>query len=199
MKKLLLIISIISIGTISQSQAQEAVVIKEEGAVGDLDVEKDVSELSFRERVHFGGGISGLSFGNPTSIGISPMAGYQLTNNTVIGLGLTYQYYSINYGGSVGKLTSNLLGERIFARHYVPALSQIVGQSYLTAQVENYSNLSNNSGLSYSNPVLVGIGIGSKIGLNITVMYDLNYSSSYGAKSSPYGSAFVVQVGGFFF
>lgn len=199
MKKLLLIIGLISLGALHQTYAQEAVVIKEEGADGDLDVEKDVSELSFKERVHFGGGISGLSFGNPTSIGLSPMAGYQLTNQTVIGLGLTYQYYSINYGGATGKLTSNLLGERIFARHYVPALSQIVGQSYLTAQVENYSNLSSNSGLSYSNPVLVGIGIGSKIGLNLTLMYDLNYSSSYGAKSSPYGSAFVVQVGGFFF
>lgn len=199
MKKLLLIIGLLSFGSSLSTFAQDAVVIKEEGAEGDLDVEKDVSELSFKERVHFGGGISGLSFGNPTSIGLSPMAGYQLTNNTVIGLGITYQYYSINYGGSIGKLTSNLLGERIFARHYVPALSQIVGQSYLTAQVENYSNLSGNTGLSYSNPVLVGIGIGSKIGLNLTLMYDLNYSSGYGAKSSPYGSAFVVQVGGFFF
>ncbi|MFM6947465.1 MAG: hypothetical protein ACKOWQ_00480 [Aquirufa sp.] len=199
MKKLLLIIGLLSFGSSLSTFAQDAVVIKEEGAEGDLDVEKDVSELSFKERVHFGGGISGLSFGNPTSIGLSPMAGYQLTNNTVIGLGVTYQYYSINYGGSIGKLTSNLLGERIFARHYVPALSQIVGQSYLTAQVENYSNLSGNTGLSYSNPVLVGIGIGSKIGLNLTLMYDLNYSSGYGAKSSPYGSAFVVQVGGFFF
>ncbi|MHA8065439.1 hypothetical protein V7S76_02040 [Aquirufa sp. ROCK2-A2] len=199
MKKLLLIIGLLSFGMLQVSMAQEAVVIKEEGAQGDLDVERDVSELSFKERVHFGGGISGLSFGNPTSIGLSPMAGYQLTNNTVVGLGLTYQYYSINYGGSIGKLTSNLLGERIFARHYIPALSELVGQSYLTAQVENYSNLSNNNGINYSNPVLVGVGIGSKIGINLTLMYDLNYTSGYGASQSPYGSAFVVQVGGFFF
>jgi hypothetical protein len=42
---------------------------------------------------------------------------------------------------------------------------------------------------------LVGIGIGSRIGINLSLMYDLNYSETM----SPYGSAFVVQVGGFFF
>jgi hypothetical protein len=199
MKKLLLIIGLLSIGMMYESKAQEAVVIKEEGAEGDLDVERDVSELSFRERLQFGGGISGLSFGNPTSVGLSPMVGYQLTNKTILGVGLTYQYYSVNYGGSIGKLTSNLLGERIFARHYVPALSQLLGQSYLIAQVENYSNLSGNTGISYSNPVLVGIGIGSRLGINLSLMYDLNYTSGFGPRQSPYGSAFVVQVGGFFF
>jgi hypothetical protein len=107
MKKLLLIIGLLSIGMMYESKAQEAVVIKEEGAEGDLDVERDVSELSFRERLQFGGGISGLSFGNPTSVGLSPMVGYQLTNKTILGVGLTYQYYSVNYGGSIGKLTSN--------------------------------------------------------------------------------------------
>jgi hypothetical protein len=199
MKKLLLIIGLLSFGMMYESNAQEAVVIKEEGAEGDLDVERDVSELSFRERLQFGGGISGLSFGNPTSVGLSPMVGYQLTNKTILGVGLTYQYYSVNYGGSIGKLTSNLLGERIFARHYVPALSQLLGQSYLIAQVENYSNLSGNSGISYSNPVMVGIGIGSRLGINLSLMYDLNYTSGFGPTQSPYGSAFVVQVGGFFF
>jgi hypothetical protein len=169
--------------------AQEPVVIAEEGAKGDLDIEPDVRDLSFRQRLHFGGGISGLSFGNPTSIGLSPMAGYMLTNSTILGVGMTYQYFS--FRGSV----SNLIGERIFVRQYVPALSAILGQSYLTAQVENFRDLSN-ANVSYSNPILVGVGIGSKIGINFNVMYDLNYSSPF---SSPYGSALVVQVGGFFF
>ncbi len=176
--------------------AQDPIVIKEEGARGDLDIEPDVSELSFRERLHFGGGISGLSFGNPTSIGISPMAGYLLAKNTILGLGMTYQYYSVNYGGF--KATSNLLGERIFVRQQIPALSALIGQGYLTAQLENFNNMSPGSIGSYSNPFLVGIGIGSRIGINLSLMYDLNYSETSG-KQSPYGSAFVVQVGGFFF
>ena len=173
-----------------ETYAQDAEVIAEEGARGDLDVEPDVRDLSFRERLHFGGGISGLSFGNPTSIGLSPMAGYMATNTTIVGLGMTYQYYADRFGNK-----SNLIGERIFVRQYVPALSALLGQSFLTAQVENFSDASN-SFAEYSNPVLVGIGIGSKIGINLNVMYDLNYSAS---KVSPYGSALVVQVGGFFF
>ncbi len=176
--------------------AQDPIVIKEEGARGDLDIEPDVSELSFRERLHFGGGISGLSFGNPTSIGISPMAGYLLAKNTILGLGMTYQYYSVNYGGF--KATSNLLGERIFVRQQIPALSALIGQGYLTAQLENFDNMSPGTSVGYSNPFLVGIGIGSRIGINLSLMYDLNYSETSG-KQSPYGSAFVVQVGGFFF
>ena len=176
--------------------AQDPIVIKEEGARGDLDLEPDVSELSFRERLHFGGGVSGLSFGNPTSIGISPMAGYLLTNNTILGLGMTYQYYSLSYGGY--KATSNLLGERIFVRQQIPALSALIGQGYLTAQLENFNNMSPGTIGGYSNPFLVGIGIGSRIGINLSLMYDLNYSETSG-KQSPYGSALVVQVGGFFF
>ena len=190
MKLTYLLFSILFMSVITQVSAQDAEVIAEEGAKIDLDAEPDVRDLSFRERLHFGGGVSGLSFGNPTSIGLSPMVGYMATNTTIVGVGMTYQYFAYR-----GYNASNLIGERIFVRQYVPALSALLGQSYLTAQVENFSDLSNNY-VSYSNPVLVGIGIGSKLGINLNVMYDLNYSSS---KASPYGSALVVQVGGFFF
>jgi hypothetical protein len=198
MKKIVFLFCLIFFAAASSVLAQdEQVVIKEEGARGDLDVEPDVSELSFRERLHFGGGLSGLSFGNPTSIGISPMAGYLLTNNTVIGVGMTYQYYSLNIAGY--RATSNLLGERIFVRQQIPMLSQLLGQGYLTAQLENFNDMSaGTTGAGYSNPFLVGIGIGSRIGINLSLMYDLNYSAT-SVKQSPYGSAFVVQVGGFFF
>ncbi len=172
--------------------AQEPIVIAEEGAKGDLDIEPDVKDLSFRQRLHFGGGISGLSFGNPTSIGVSPMVGYMLTNNTILGVGFSYQYFAFR-----GFQPSNLLGERIFVRQYVPALTAVIGQSYLTAQIENFQDLSSPlNRISYSTPVLVGVGIGSKLGINVNVMYDLNYSSR---GNSPYGTALVVQVGGFFF
>ncbi len=194
MKKLLLFFSLLTFVGVSKVFAQEPVVIKEEGAEGDLDVEKDVRELPFRQRLNFGAGINGLSFGNPTSIGLSPMVGYSLTNTSILGAGLIYQYYSVDYG-SLGAFTSNLFGQKIFVRQQVPALSQLIGQAYLTGQIENYTNLSDNTGINYSNPVLIGVGIGSKIGINFQVMYDLNYTSG----RSPYGSAIVVQVGGFFF
>jgi hypothetical protein len=194
MKKLILFFSLLTFVGVSEVFAQEPVVIKEEGAEEDLDVEVDVRNLPFRQRLNFGGGISGLSFGNPTSIGVSPMVGYSLTNTSILGVGLTYQYYSANYG-SLGTYSSNLLGQKIFIRQQVPALNQVIGQAYLTGQIENYTNLSDNTGINYSNPVLVGVGLGSKIGINFSVMYDLNYTSG----RSPYGSALVVQIGGFFF
>ncbi len=194
MKKLLLFFSLLTFVGVSEVFAQEPVVIKEEGAEGDLDKEVDVRELPFRQRLNFGAGINGLSFGNPTSIGLSPMVGYSLTNTSIVGAGLIYQYYSVDYG-SMGAFTSNLFGQKIFIRQQVPALSQLIGQAYLTGQIENYTNLSDNTGINYSNPVLIGVGIGSKIGINFQVMYDLNYTSG----RSPYGSAIVVQVGGFFF
>jgi hypothetical protein len=194
MKKIFLFFFFLTFAGAVEVFAQEPVVIKEEGAVGDLEVDPDVRNLPFRQRLNFGGGITGLGFGNPTSVGVSPLVGYSLTNNTIVGVGLTYQYYSANYG-SLGTYSSNLLGEKIFIRQQVPALSQVIGQAYLTAQAENYTNLSDNTGVNYANPVLVGVGIGSKIGLNFSVMYDLNYT----AGRSVYGSAVVVQVGGFFF
>jgi len=194
MKKLFLFFSLLTFVGVSEVIAQEPVVIKEEGAVEESDVEEDVRNLPFRQRLNFGGGISGLSFGNPTSIGVSPMVGYSLTNTSILGVGLTYQYYSANYG-SLGTYSSNLLGQKIFIRQQVPALNQVIGQAYLTGQIENYTNLSDNTGINYSNPVLVGVGLGSKIGINFSVMYDLNYTSG----RSPYGSALVVQIGGFFF
>jgi hypothetical protein len=87
------------------------------------------------------------------------------------------------------------LGQRIFVRQQIPALAALIGQGYLTAQLENFNDMSSGVSSKYSNPFLVGIGIGSRIGINLSLMYDLNYSETM----SPYGSAFVVQVGGFFF
>jgi len=195
MKNLFVLFFLIFVGLSTQIKAQDAVVIKEEGAQEDLDREKDVSELTFRQRIHVGGGISGLSFGNPTSIGLAPMVGYQLGNQTIVGIGVNYQYYSIkDYYGN--RASSSLLGENIFIRQNIPGLTQLIGQGYLLAKAENFQNLSSNASFTYSNPVLVGVGIGSKIGLNLNVMYDLNYTNSM---SSPYGTALVVQIGGFFF
>ena len=193
MKSIYLFFALIFTAISFESYAQDPVVIAEDGAKAESDIEQDVRDLSFRERLHFGGGLSGLSFGNPTSIGVSPMAGYMLTNNTILGVGLTYQYLSFR-----GYQASNMIGERIFVRQFVPILNGLIGQSYLTAQVENFSDLSNTGGLGYSNPVLVGIGIGSKMGINLSVLYDLNFSNTSG-KVSPYGTALVIQVGGFFF
>lgn len=192
MKKLLFIFAFLAANF--YGFAQDTIRIAQDGADINLDKPKEFSDFTFRERLHFGGGISGLSFGNPTSIGISPMAGYDLTPDLTLGLGFTYQYYGFKFNGI--KSSSNLIGKRIFVRNYVHFLDNLIGPSFLVGQIENFSDIKTNSPTNYSNPILIGLGIGQRRGLNLQVLYDLNYGKNV-FKASPYGSALVFQVSGF--
>jgi hypothetical protein len=198
MKKLYVLFFLLLAGITNHAVAQDSVVIKEEGAQEDLDKEKEFSDLTFKERIHFGGGIPGLSFGTYTSIGISPMAGYEISKNAIIGIGASYQYFSYKDPFYGTKSITSLMGENIFIRHQLPFLKDLVGQGFLVAKAENFHNLSDNSTYTYSNPVLLGIGLGSKIGFNLSIMYDVNYTNNFFTKS-PYGSPIVFEVSGFFF
>lgn len=72
--------------------------------------EKPKDTRSFREKIYFGGSI-GLSFGNYTSIRISPLAAYKVQPKLSVGLQIGYEYVrdtrysetltSHNYGGSI--------------------------------------------------------------------------------------------------
>ena len=54
-----------------------------------LIAQDDVRTLTTRERIYLGGGINGSSFGNPTSIGLSPSVGYLTTNSIVLGVSVS--------------------------------------------------------------------------------------------------------------
>ena len=153
------------------------------------NAQDDVRTLTARERVYFGGGINGLSFGNPTSVGLSPSLGFLTTNSTVLGISVTYQYFKFN------NVSSSLLGKSLYIKQYLPIFDQRIGPLFLIGQLESYSQLDNKSA-KYSTPILIGIGSGNRTGTNISLLYDINYSSS---KISPYGRAWVVQIGGLYF
>ncbi len=195
MKKLLFFLFYFNIGL--NLFGQEQVTITQEGADINLDKDKEFSELSFKEKFHLGGGFSGLSFGNPTSIGISPMVGYDVTPNITFGIGGTYQYYSIKTING-GRLRSDNIGGRVFVRNYLDFLNNLIGPGFLIGQVESFKDINTVIPYSYSTNVLVGIGMGPRRGFNFQVMYDLNYNKNY-LKSSIYGSPIVVQVSGFIF
>ncbi len=65
-------------------------------------------ENPFKNKFYTGGGF-GLQIGNVTFIGVSPILGYNVTQNFSVGIGANYQYtdyrqydFSVNtYGGSV--------------------------------------------------------------------------------------------------
>ena len=149
----------------------------------------DVRNLSTRERIYLGGGLNGFSIGDPTSIGISPSLGYLATNSTVIGASVTYQYYKFQ------SASTSLFGKSLFIKQYLPVFDEKIGPIYLTSQVDSYSQIGNAT-VNYHTPILLGIGSGNRTGTNISVLYDINYSSNV---ISPYGGAWVVQIGGLYF
>jgi hypothetical protein len=68
-------------------------------------------------RMDFGGSL-GAQFGDVTYIEVSPIASYRVTEKFHAGLGLTYQYYKVNYSG-YPDYSSNAYGGSIFARYFV--------------------------------------------------------------------------------
>lgn len=152
----------------------------------------------FRERVFFGGNF-GFTFGNATSIIISPLAGYHITPRLAGGLGLRYEYLKYNYPG-VLTFDTHIYGGSAFARYMlIDDMAKDIGigpeKGGLFAQAE-YEPLSvENWYHDPANPVsderiilhsvLVGGGIyqpiGRRTGLLISVLWNLNesYNSIY--------------------
>ena len=191
MKKFLFFL-FLSIVSYTSTYAQDPIVIKQDSSVRDLDEPVDVRDLPFRQRLKFGGGIGGLQFGNPTVVGISPMMGYQATNDLIVGLAVDYQYQGGTLFGQ--KYSINQYGPRLFGQYRLHLLENILSGAFLQGEVQKYYASSGGRSVVYDVQALAGIGIGFG-GFNITALYNLNYNEL----TSPYGSPIVIRVGGFFF
>ena len=191
MKKLLFFL-FLSIVSYTSTYAQDPIVIKQDSSVRDLDEPVDVRDLPFRQRLKFGGGIGGLQFGNPTVVGISPMVGYQATNDLIVGLAVDYQYQGGTLFGQ--KYSVNQYGPRLFGQYRLHLLENILSGAFLQGEVQKYYASSQGVSVDYDVQALAGIGIGFG-GFNLTALYNLNYNE----RTSPYGSPLVIRVGGFFF
>ncbi len=80
------------------------------------DVKIENQENSIGKRIFFGGNL-GLQFGALTSIEISPLVGYRLSNNWSAGIGLTYMYYEDSR--YTPTYSTNIFGGRLFSRYYI--------------------------------------------------------------------------------
>jgi len=148
---------------------------------------------SFKDRIFFGGNF-GLSFGNTTSIIISPIAGYRLTPRLSSGIGLRYEYFKSNYPGYV-PYDTHIFGGSLFSRYMViKNLSESIGLGGLNSGIflqGEYEMLSLESQyFDLANPVpgsrfnlhsvLIGGGIYQPIGgrsaFLLTVLWNLNES-----------------------
>ncbi|WP_040006949.1 hypothetical protein [Fibrisoma limi] len=161
--------------------------------------------LPFGQRLRFGGGINGFRFGNPFSLGVSPVVAYQATERLLVGVGGTYNYtrykgYTTS-GTTVPLETYNQFGGRGFAMfEMIPA---ILPNLYAHGEVEtttiqvtenqtgrkaSYGLTAPLLGLTYSQP------ISRRFGINLTALYNLNYNQNQSLSQAIYGSPFVLRL-----
>lgn len=144
----------------------------------------DGQPLPFSQRLRFGGGINGFRFGNPFSLGVSPVVAYQATEHLILGIGGTYNYTRYKAPFYV-PTTLNQYGGRGFAMY--EAIPSIIPNLYLHGEVETTTiqqkvdnSSAQNATLSLTTP-LVGLTymqpISRRFGVNLTALYNLNANS----------------------
>ena len=98
---------------------------------------------AFKDKVFVGGAL-GFGFGsNSTRVEVSPTFGYSVTNDFIVGLGLTYNYFRYNdyyYNLDSGELTdhkTNIYGASIWTRYFLTKIGiPIIENTFLHAEVE---------------------------------------------------------------
>ncbi len=136
------------------------------------------------------GGSFGLQFGTYTNINLSPILGYKVTDNLVLGAGPTYIYTSVNYSNYRYKYS--VYGGRLYGRQRVID-NFYVQAEYEVLNVQNYSSSDPNARSWISAPLLGASyvqPIGDRSGLVISVLFNLNYQSNL----TPYANP-IIRVG----
>jgi len=158
--------------------------------------EVDFSQRPFVDRVRLGGSF-GLSFGTVTNINLSPMAGYELTEKLVAGVGVTGMYFRSRLFG----INSFYYGGRGFLMYSLFPMVNLIGEvETMNVEADTFVKYDTRKwiaspmlGASYSQP------IGGRFikAVHFTALYNFNYNNQlddYGNNISPYGSPFVFRI-----
>jgi len=147
-------------------------------------------QSDFLSRMDFGGYL-GAQFGDVTLVEISPLASYRVTEKFHAGIGLTYQFYKINYSGAPDYKT-NSYGGSLFSRYFIwrdlfahveYAPLYVTFYEYYFDNNGNYIN--RQSGATWVHDLLIGGGyrqwIGQKAFMSLMVLWNVNetYYSPY--------------------
>ncbi len=105
---------------------------------------KDRKNSSFMDRVSIGGALGFGFSSNSILVDVSPIIGYSLTDNLVVGVGLTYKYYQYNdfYQStsdlsSFSDLKNNIYGGSVFARYFLTGIGiPVIENMFLHAEFE---------------------------------------------------------------
>lgn len=154
--------------------------------VGVQAGERDVHDLSTRERI-FVGGFLGAQFGTFTTVSLSLHAGYRITNRLSAGIGGNYQYTNDSWFGQ--SFSSHVYGGNAFARF------RVYSTLFLHAEFERVRLQSRAPALPVLDPdfdpddrtfitennYFVGAGYGlpmsDRIRLNLLLLYNFNQTS----------------------
>jgi hypothetical protein len=144
---------------------------------------------SLTDHLVYGGNI-GLNFGNVTSISVSPMVGYKVTEKFTPGVGFTYNYLRFNYPGYQSEAI-NIYGGCVWARYSIFPNIFLHGEyEALNGEWDPYVR----PGYRYSlNSALIGAGYRESFGRlasYVLVLYNATYS-----EDSPYPSPLIIRVG----
>ncbi|MCU0339026.1 MAG: hypothetical protein MUE30_04020 [Spirosomaceae bacterium] len=137
------------------------------------------------DKLRLGGSIGPFSFGNFTSIGVSPVAGFQATERLSLGGGLSYQYSSFRdpFFPSAPRQRFSNYGGRVFG------MFNVFQNINLNAEYESLNVPYNDYGASgivrrkWLNSAMVGASYSTPTGgrfaraFNIMVLYNLSYSN----------------------
>ena len=154
---------------------------------------EDFKNQPFEDRLRVGGGF-GLSFGSVTNVNLSPMAGYELTEKFVAGVGANLMYFRYNYYD----INAIYYGGKLFMMYKIVPVINLLGEIETMNVEGSYQKrqwiTSPMIGAAYSQP------LGSKFikAAHFSILYNLNYNNQIdrysGQNLSPYGSPFVFRV-----
>ncbi len=155
--------------------------------------------LPFKERLRFGGGITGLRFGNPFSLGAAPVLAYQATERLITGLGVSYTYTRQKAPYYVPATYNQYSGRAFVMYELIP---EIIPNLYAHGEIENSTiQIKVDQGGSLSQQItapLLGFTymqpISRRFGFNLTALYNLNYDANSYVSSAVYGSPLVIRV-----
>ncbi|CAG5012876.1 hypothetical protein DYBT9275_05266 [Dyadobacter sp. CECT 9275] len=153
----------------------------------------DFQDRPFIDRVRLGGSF-GLSFGTVTNVNLSPMAGYELTEKLVAGVGVTGMYFRSRYYD----INDFYYGGRAFMMYQLFPMVNVIGEFEGMNVIGSYQKR------QWLGSPLIGAAYSQPIGgrfikyAHLTILYNLNYNNQIdqysGQNLSPYSSPFVFRV-----
>lgn len=174
------------------------VVITQEGySESGMKPEVPLSEMTFKQRLKYGGGFGPFQFSNYNSIiGLSPMVGYRLSENTIIGAGASLIFWRQKDPYTHIKEKSDLVGYSGYIRQDLLFTRKLNFPLYITVEALQFQGIQQKFDLKPA--FLAGLGMGSASGYGLQVLWDFNYDSARSFSGSFSNSPLVIRVNGFF-